>query len=126
MDETLQLLRPLLAGETVDFDGDHISVEAARMTPVPTEPIPIVVGGRSAAAIRRAGRFGDGWFGIWVSARRYGEAIGEMESIATDEGRGDIAWHNALNVWCGIGESADSERCLDHGVCCSRLQSDPL
>lgn len=75
MDEALEIVRQLLSGAAVDFDGEHFALENARIAPSPTVPIPIIVGGRSDAAIRRAGRLGDGWFGIWVSADRYGQAV---------------------------------------------------
>jgi alkanesulfonate monooxygenase SsuD/methylene tetrahydromethanopterin reductase-like flavin-dependent oxidoreductase (luciferase family) len=69
-----------------------------------------VVGGRSDAAIRRAGRLGDGWYGIWVSPARYAQAIAHMHDVASDAGRSDVEWHNALNVWCGVGTTTDEAR----------------
>jgi alkanesulfonate monooxygenase SsuD/methylene tetrahydromethanopterin reductase-like flavin-dependent oxidoreductase (luciferase family) len=110
MDECLRVIRALLMGETVNFEGDFFTLREARIAPAPTEPIPIVVGGRSDAAIRRAGRLGDGWFGVWVSSRRYGEAIAQMEAAASDAGRTVPEWTNALNVWCGVGDSSDEAR----------------
>ena len=75
MDECLEVLRGLLTGEPVTFRGAYIEVEEAQIVPPPPVPIPIVVGGRSNAAIRRAGRFGEGWLGIWCSTRRFAEAV---------------------------------------------------
>jgi alkanesulfonate monooxygenase SsuD/methylene tetrahydromethanopterin reductase-like flavin-dependent oxidoreductase (luciferase family) len=61
--------------------------------------VPIVIGGRSDAALRRAGRFGDGWLGVWCSPRRYGEAIAQVEA----EGAGRSApWRHGLQVWVGL------------------------
>ncbi len=107
MDESLQVIRALLAGGPVDFAGEHVAVEQVEIAPTPTVPVPIVVGGRSEAAIRRAGRFGDGWFGIWVSPERYGAAIAAMEEAAAEAGRAATERVNALNVWCGVGEDRD-------------------
>jgi hypothetical protein len=39
--------------------------------PDPSPRIPLIVGGRSDAAVTRAARLGDGWLGIWVSPRRF-------------------------------------------------------
>jgi alkanesulfonate monooxygenase SsuD/methylene tetrahydromethanopterin reductase-like flavin-dependent oxidoreductase (luciferase family) len=110
MDECLTIIRGLLGGEAVDFDGEFFRLDAAQIVPTPDPPIPIVVGGRSDAAIRRAGRLGDGWFGIWVSARRYGEVISTMQAHAADAGRTEVTWTNALNVWCGVAADAQSAR----------------
>lgn len=110
MDECLQIVRELLGGEPVDHAGEFFHLDEARIVPQPAEPIPIVVGGRSDAAIARAGRLGDGWFGIWVSAARYGQAIAQMHEAAAAARRQAPAWRNALNVWCGVGRDADEAR----------------
>lgn len=110
MDEALQVVRELLTGAVVDFDGVHFAFEGARIAPAPAVPIPIVVGGRSDAAIRRAGRLGDGWFGIWVSPDRYRQSLQLMHEAAEKVGRVPRQSVNALNVWCGVGDDADEAR----------------
>jgi alkanesulfonate monooxygenase SsuD/methylene tetrahydromethanopterin reductase-like flavin-dependent oxidoreductase (luciferase family) len=110
MDECVRLVRELLDGKPVDFDGEFFALDQARIAPVPSPPIPIVVGGRSDAAVSRAGRLGDGWFGVWVSARRYADAVEQMKDAAREAGRDVPAWTNALNVWCGVGRSAEEAR----------------
>ena len=112
MNECIQIVRGLLTGEPVDFDGEFFQLSGARVVPAADPPIPIVVGGRSDAAIRRAGTLGDGWFGIWVSARRYGQVVEQMQAHAADAGRGEVSWTNALNVWCGVAESTGAARAL--------------
>src|SRR4051812_22849298 len=82
MDECLEVVRGLLTGKPLDYDGEFFQLDQAWVQPRPTEPVPILVGGRSDAAIRRAGRLGDGWYGIWVSASRYADAIGQMHDYA--------------------------------------------
>src|SRR5262249_47746891 len=110
MDASLRVLRGLLAGETVDGDDEFFPVRGALIRPVPEPPVPILIGGRSDAAIRRAGRLGDGWYGIWGSPGRYGQAVDQMQAVAADAGRSGVEWHNALNVWCGVGADADEAR----------------
>jgi alkanesulfonate monooxygenase SsuD/methylene tetrahydromethanopterin reductase-like flavin-dependent oxidoreductase (luciferase family) len=110
MNDCLRVLRHLLTGEPTDFDGEFFTLRQVRVLPTPIEPIPIVVGGRSDAALRRAGELGDGWFGLWVSPRRYGEAILQMQAHARDAGRTGFSWTNALNVWCGVGADPNDAR----------------
>ena len=107
MDECLSVLRPLLTGETVTLHGQHIQVHEARIRPVPADPVPIVVGGRSEAALRRAARAADGWIGIWLSARRYADCIQAVEQQAAEDGTGPKEWAHALNVWCGLGPTKE-------------------
>ena len=110
MDESMELVRALLTGEPVDFAGEFFDLEKAQITPPPGQPVPLVVGGRSEAAMRRAGRLGDGWFGIWVSARRYGQVVDEISTTADAAGRTVERWTHALNVWCGVGATGDEAR----------------
>lgn len=110
MDECLQIVRRLLTGKPVDQHGEFFTLKQARIVPAPAQPVPIVVGGRSDAAVRRAGRLGDGWFGLWVSARRYAQAAEEVAQAGQDAGRNVNRWVNALNVWCGVGPTATDAR----------------
>jgi alkanesulfonate monooxygenase SsuD/methylene tetrahydromethanopterin reductase-like flavin-dependent oxidoreductase (luciferase family) len=70
MDEALGIVRRLLAGETVSHEGEYCTLKETRMRPTPEQPVPLIVGGRSDAALCRAGRLVDGWLGIWTSATR--------------------------------------------------------
>lgn len=98
-DEALEALRELLRGEPVTHAGEFFRFEQACIRPPPDPPLRIAVGGRSAAALRRAGRLGDGWLGVWCSARRFAEAVAEVE--AAGAGRG-VAWRHGLQVWVGL------------------------
>jgi alkanesulfonate monooxygenase SsuD/methylene tetrahydromethanopterin reductase-like flavin-dependent oxidoreductase (luciferase family) len=104
MDEALALLRALLEGAPVTHHGEFFDVDDALILPAPQPSIPIVVGGRSDAALRRAGRLGDGWIGIWNSPRRFEEAAAIIEDAARAAGRHNVDWQHAMQVWCGIGE----------------------
>ena len=104
MDEALALLRALLTGEPLTHHGEFFDVDDALILPAPQPAIPIVVGGRSDAALRRAGRLGDGWIGIWNSARRFEEATAIVDDAALAAGRRNLQWQHAMQVWCGIGD----------------------
>src|SRR5436190_11938692 len=58
MDESLRILRGLATGQPVTFDGDLFSLEDALIVPAPSPPTPLIVGGRSDAAVSRAARLG--------------------------------------------------------------------
>ncbi len=86
MNECLTIVRQLMSGETVTFHGEFFDLDDAVITPAPAA-IPIIIGGRSDAAIRRAGRLGDGWLGIWNSPRRFAAAIEIAAQEAARTGR---------------------------------------
>ena len=83
----LQILRGLADGTPVTFDGEFFSLEDALIVPAPSPPIPLIVGGRSDAAVSRAARLGDGWLGIWVSPRRYAAVRDQIAEEAAEAGR---------------------------------------
>jgi probable F420-dependent oxidoreductase len=61
LDETIAVVRGLTGGGWFEHHGDLIDVERMKISPVPTEPIPILVGGHADRALRRAATLGDGW-----------------------------------------------------------------
>ena len=61
MDEMMQILRGLQTGEFFGFHGKHFDFDPIKLCPVPTQRIPLLVGGHADAALRRAARLGDGW-----------------------------------------------------------------
>jgi alkanesulfonate monooxygenase SsuD/methylene tetrahydromethanopterin reductase-like flavin-dependent oxidoreductase (luciferase family) len=110
MDECLQILRGLNRGEPLDFDGEFFSLHDALITPPQSPPIPLIVGGRSDAAVSRAARLGDGWLGIWVSPRRYTAVRDNITRQAQESGRNPRAFRHSLNVWCGFAPTKESAR----------------
>jgi alkanesulfonate monooxygenase SsuD/methylene tetrahydromethanopterin reductase-like flavin-dependent oxidoreductase (luciferase family) len=110
MDESLEILRGLGEGKPVSFDGEFFTLRDAQILPAPSIPIPIVVGGRSDAAVRRAGRFGDGWLGIWVSPKRFESVLTQVAGHAAEAGRDSSGFRHAMNVWCGFGWNRDAAR----------------
>ena len=110
MDECLRILRSLADGTTVSFDGEFFALENALILPAPSPSIPLIVGGRSDAAISRAARLGDGWLGIWVSPRRYAAVRDQIAREAVQAGRNASRFEHALNVWCGFATTREAAR----------------
>jgi alkanesulfonate monooxygenase SsuD/methylene tetrahydromethanopterin reductase-like flavin-dependent oxidoreductase (luciferase family) len=110
MDECLSVLRGLLAGEPLTYHGEFFHFDDALILPSPTQAVPLVVGGRSDAALARAARLGDGWLGIWVSARRYAAAVERIGELADEAGREGVTWRHGLNVWCGLADHVRTGR----------------
>jgi alkanesulfonate monooxygenase SsuD/methylene tetrahydromethanopterin reductase-like flavin-dependent oxidoreductase (luciferase family) len=106
-DVAFSLVRQLLEGSTVDGDGEFFDFEAGRIRPVPDPRIPFLVGGRSDAAVRRAGRLGDGWLASWCSPARFAAATALAETVG--EGRG-VTWQHGLQVWIGVDGSRSAAR----------------
>jgi probable F420-dependent oxidoreductase len=62
MDECMQIVRGLTsASGYFEFSGEFYDIPAIKISPQPTEPIPLLVGGHADAALRRSVLLGDGW-----------------------------------------------------------------
>ena len=61
MDEEIAVLRGLAAGGYFEYRGKIFDLPPVKIAPVPSAPIPVLIGGHSDAALRRAARLGDGW-----------------------------------------------------------------
>jgi probable F420-dependent oxidoreductase len=61
MDQMIAIVRGLLEGGFFEFHGPDYDLPRMKICPVPARPVPILIGGHSEAALRRAARIGDGW-----------------------------------------------------------------
>ena len=61
MDESMEILKGLMAGGFFEYHGEIFDVPSIKMSPVPTEHVPLLVGGHGEPALRRAAVMGDGW-----------------------------------------------------------------
>jgi alkanesulfonate monooxygenase SsuD/methylene tetrahydromethanopterin reductase-like flavin-dependent oxidoreductase (luciferase family) len=108
-DAALQIVRSLLAGDTVEWDDEFFTIEGAMIRPTVAPDLPFTVGGRSDAALERAGRYGDGWLASWCSPRRFAEGVERTESIGEQHGRSP-RWQHGLQIWVGVGPSHEEGR----------------
>ena len=63
LDEVIQCMRQLNSGEVVSHRGEFFQYDEVIMSPTPSKPIPVWVGGASKPALRRAAN-NDGWLGV--------------------------------------------------------------
>jgi alkanesulfonate monooxygenase SsuD/methylene tetrahydromethanopterin reductase-like flavin-dependent oxidoreductase (luciferase family) len=108
-DESLQVLKQLLAGAPVDHCGEFFRFERAWIAPAPAPAIPILIGGRADQALQRTARYGDGWLGIWCTPARYAAALADIASRAAQLGR-TAPTQNGIQMWIGIDADRNHAR----------------
>jgi probable F420-dependent oxidoreductase len=88
-DEMIVLMRRLWTEEKVTFQGKFFAVEDATVMPRPWQKngLPIWIGGRSEAALRRTGRLGDGWLVSSVSPSEVEAGIKSIRAYAAEAAR---------------------------------------
>ena len=88
-DEAIAVMRALWSAEEPRFAGKYYRFEGMKFSPRPlqTPSIPLVIGGVSRAAIRRAARLGDGWQPLGLSPEALGQGIATLRDEARACGR---------------------------------------
>jgi probable F420-dependent oxidoreductase len=113
LDECIQIWRALWTEETSSFQGQYYSVPPLRAFPKPVQKPhpPVLIGGNTRAARRRAARLGDGWHAIGVPLDELRAAIADLRALVAAAGRRpeDVPVSVRLAVRLGEGARGPSE-----------------
>ena len=110
--ESLEIIRGLLNGDAVSFSGVEFNISDAVIRPAPKKSIPIIVGGRSDAALTRAAKYSEGWIGVWCSSERFRNAINIVDAEAEEYGRSNVDWCHGYQPWVGL-DAKDSKKAFE-------------
>ena len=109
MDESVQILRLLFDQRSASFEGKHYAFDGIELAPKPLQqPLPMFIAGNDPAGVRRAARWGQGWFPAALSLDDLRRGIDilhrECEAIERDPSEITIA-----PQWtCGIGRTHEA------------------
>jgi alkanesulfonate monooxygenase SsuD/methylene tetrahydromethanopterin reductase-like flavin-dependent oxidoreductase (luciferase family) len=119
-DEAMVLLRSLWGGGRVTHHGRFFHVDDAQLVPVAppgraeTPPraggLPLLVSGRKAPAMRRAGRLGDGWMPYLMSPNAYARSVETIQAEAAAAGRDLAGFEWMMYLYCSIRRDGDRAR----------------
>jgi probable F420-dependent oxidoreductase len=121
-DDYVHALRALWEQDEPTYHGQFVDFERAKSYPKPVQgTVPIVVGGHTKAAARRAGRLGNGFFPARATPDELRELLDEMHRAAKDAGRDP----DGIEVTAGGAMDVDgAKRYAELGV--QRLVLPPL
>jgi probable F420-dependent oxidoreductase len=115
LDESIAILRGLVAGGYFEYHGKVFDLPPVKIAPVPAEPIPVLIGGHSDAALRRAARMGDGWMHGGGNPSELPGLLSRLAAFREAEGTDDRPFE--VHVISMDAYRADGVRRLeDHGV----------
>jgi probable F420-dependent oxidoreductase len=87
-DEYVAAMRALWSGSEVEFHGEFVDFPPVTCSPRPVQAsVPILVGGDTPVALRRAARIADGYFPGESDPERLGRLIAELRAVTEDHGR---------------------------------------
>jgi probable F420-dependent oxidoreductase len=87
MSEMVEIVRGLMSSDYFGYSGEIFEIPEMKMCPVPTEPVPILIGGHSEPALKRAARLGDGWIAAGADYESLKKMISRLEELRKEYGR---------------------------------------
>jgi probable F420-dependent oxidoreductase len=116
VDEAVEVCKRLWTEETVSHRGEFFTFDDVVFEPKPVQKPwpPILVGGESRAALRRAARLGDGWIGMAHTPESAAGQIEELRSRLVEYGRDPSSFEVVLGG--PVGSRDDVRRWEDLGV----------
>jgi len=111
MDEMIEIIRGLTTGEYFEYHGKYYDLPAIKLCPVPSQPIPILIGGHTEPALRRAARLGDGWMHAGGEEEDLMQNIERLKILRSEYGKANTPFQ--IHVISPDGYSVDGVRRLE-------------
>jgi alkanesulfonate monooxygenase SsuD/methylene tetrahydromethanopterin reductase-like flavin-dependent oxidoreductase (luciferase family) len=116
MDECIDVIRGLTSGDYFSYHGEFYDFPSFKMTPAPTKPVPILIGGHADAALRRAAR-NDGWMHGGGDPEELDPLLAKLAKFRDEEDRIGLADEFEIHVISIDGFTLDGvKRLEDKGV----------
>lgn len=115
LDEMIDIIRGLCGGDYFSYDGEVFQVPSIKLCPVPDHPVPVVIGGHSDPALRRAARVGDGWIHAGGDPGELDAMLAKLADYRKEFGRENDPFE--IHVFSADGYTVDGlKRLEDKGV----------
>ncbi|HEV2309557.1 MAG TPA: TIGR03619 family F420-dependent LLM class oxidoreductase [Acidimicrobiia bacterium] len=116
VDEAIEVCRRLWTEDEVSHHGEFFSFDGVVFEPKPVQQPwpPVLIGGESAAALRRAATLGNGWIGMGHNFESGARQVGELRELLTKAGRDPHDFQFCLGG--PVDSEADIARWEDIGV----------
>jgi len=107
-DEAIAILRAICPGggpRWAEFHGRHYDFDRLMVSPAPELPVPILVGGHTEPALRRAARLADGWISANLPAGELPAVLARLHELRQAEGRADAPFSVCVSP-TGVADAA--------------------
>ncbi|MFQ5829498.1 MAG: LLM class flavin-dependent oxidoreductase [Candidatus Methylomirabilia bacterium] len=126
VNEGIEVVRALWTQAPASFSGRFTKFDGVSIDPKPVQPggPPIWIGGRSDAALQRAGRLGNGWVSYVVTPERYAQSLEKIRAAAHAAGRDLSSFDTAHLTFITVGKDHDRARATWVGRLSKRYNQD--
>jgi probable F420-dependent oxidoreductase len=110
-DEAIAIMRRCWTEDEVTFHGEFWQLDRISVLPKPVQqPFPLWIGGNSDAAMRRAGRLGDGWIPSFITPEAFRVGVEKTQAFAAEAGREVPRDHFGALVYFRLEGDRDTAR----------------
>jgi probable F420-dependent oxidoreductase len=104
-DEYIQVMKEAWAAPRSSFHGEFCDFTDVIAYPKPVQQphLPVLVGGNTPPALRRAARFGDGWFGWNLSVDELRATVATLDRLLAENGRSRDGFVLQTGIFHGDG-----------------------
>jgi len=119
--EWIEIMKSLWTEEVSSFHGDYFNFDAVLSNPKPPQPggVPLMIGGHSDAAARRAGRLGDEFYPHWSTRGPDKEELARLWPIVMEEA--ERAGRSRDAVGLTLTSTSDAKTALETAEFCAEL-----
>lgn len=119
--EWIEILRVLWNQDVADYEGDYFRFKGVISNPKPAQAggVPIMIGGHSAAAARRAGRQGDEFYPHWSTRGPNKQELARLMPIVMESA--EEAGRPANAVKLTLTSTSDAKTALETAELCAEL-----
>ena len=111
--ETIEIVKRVLAGEPVEYDGEYFDLEGFKLRCDPPDPVPAVdAAGMGPKAVELAGRFADGWHALLLTRDGLRERLDDFDRGSDLGDRDRSEQRVSLSLTCCALDDADEAKRL--------------
>jgi probable F420-dependent oxidoreductase len=116
-EEALQIVKPLLSGETVDFEGEYYQARDCVIAPPGPRPagIPLLVGAGKPRMLRLVARYADMWNTVWLGdPAMLDERLEDIHTACADVGRDPLTLAITAGIEVHFPDLGDSKPMIEN------------
>jgi probable F420-dependent oxidoreductase len=96
--ECIEAVQALLQAGMAEYHGEHIDFPPIQLSPAPSKPVPIYIGGANKLALRRTAQYGDGWIGAGNDPKEVGPLMQELHRLRVEAGRDHLPFETMIGL----------------------------
>jgi F420-dependent oxidoreductase-like protein len=117
LDEAAEIIKGLWSGQPFTFSGKHYQLQAAQNHPAPTQPIPIIMGGKGSQTLQIVAKHANEWNFTYAGVDAFSQKSAELDACCKAIGRDPGTLRRSLMIPFVIGRDETAVQARIHACC---------